>query len=182
MSTKELAGSASDYFEQDMECLTPEMLWEKAVALAKEDGRAGAVSRLRLTANFYLEKEDFVNEAKCVRALAEFGRDADSQNLMGVLCNRGIGLEKNDLAALYWFNKAEEQGNLQSGADCDGIFQSYSRKLSREDFAEQIGLLAHWCRTGRGPVPLDRERGAYWTGRMEKVLTGPAGERKERPS
>lgn len=124
-------------------------------------------------------KEDFESEVKIVRALAEYGKDAESQNRMGVLYNRGIGLERNDLAALYWFNKAEEQGEAAAGTDCDGIFQAYCRNLGREDFAEQIGLLAHWCRTGRGPVPTDRERGAYWTGRMEKILTGP--DRKGRP-
>ena len=160
------------------------MLWKKAVAFSErvfgeQETRAASISCLKQMVNFCIEKEDFENEVKIVRALAEYGKDAESQNRMGVLYNRGIGLERNDLAALYWFNKAEEQGEAAAGTDCDGIFQAYCRNLGREDFAEQIGLLAHWCRTGRGPVPLDRERGAYWTGRMEKILTGP--DRKGRP-
>ncbi len=145
----------------------------------EQETRAASISCLKQMVNFCIEKEDFENEVKIVRALAEYGKDAESQNRMGVLYNRGIGLERNDLAALYWFNKAEEQGEAAAGTDCDGIFQAYCRNLGREDFAEQIGLLAHWCRTGRGPVPLDRERGAYWTGRMEKIMTGP--DRKGRP-
>ena len=179
-----LAKSTLDYFRQDLDRLTPELLWKKAVSFSErvfgeQETRAASISCLKQMVNFCIEKEDFENEVKIVRALAEYGKDAESQNRMGVLYNRGIGLERNDLAALYWFNKAEEQGEAAAGTDCDGIFQAYCRNLGREDFAEQIGLLAHWCRTGRGPVPLDRERGAYWTGRMEKILTGP--DRKGRP-
>ena len=87
------------------------------------------------------------------------------------LYREGCGVKKNELAALYWFNKAEEQGDTKAGADCEAVFQTFYNHCSWEEFAGKIGILAHWCRTGMGPVPLDRERGAYWTGRMEKALT-----------
>ena len=168
--------NALDYFNGGMEHEDAQSVWKKAIAYSEcffpdEDARTTAISHLNLMKDFYRKRKDHEREVVCVRAMAEFGEDAGSQNLMGRFYSQGIGLEKDKLAALYWFNKAEEQGDLESKADCENIFQKYYSSLSREDFAEQIGTLAQWCRTGRGPVPLDQERGAYWTGRMEKALS-----------
>lgn len=169
--------STQDYFMQDIECQSADMLWKKAKSLSErqfevQNIEAMTQAYLRCMADFCMKKEDYRNGIKFVWALAEYGGDAVYQNLMGLLYSRGVGVEKNNFAALYWFNKSEEQGNLEARENSDRIFQECSGILSREDFAEQIGMLAQWCRTGRGPVPLDRERGAYWTGRMEKILTG----------
>ncbi len=142
--------------------------------IEKEDCLSPAQVETRLsTARTALERSDYALAAQIYREILDRTDSGAAAYQLGALYSQGRGLEKNDLAALYWFNKAEEQGVLEAGADCDGIFQTYYRNFSREDFADRIGLLAHWCRTGRGPVPLDRERGAYWTGRMEKVLHGP---------
>lgn len=151
-------------------------LWEHAAALSnhffsEKNKKDAAVSYLSQLKSFYFNNNDYENGVMCLRALAEHGEDSDSQRQLGTLYREGCGVKKNELAALYWFNKAEEQGDTKAGADCEAVFQTFYNHCSREDFAGKIGILAHWCRTGMGPVPLDRERGAYWTGRMEKALT-----------
>lgn len=165
-----LARSTLDYFRQDLDRLTPELLWKKAAdfserVFGEQETRAASISCLKQMVNFCIEKEDFENEVKIVRALAEYGKDAESQNRMGVLYNRGIGLERNDLAALYWFNKAEEQGNAGARADCDGISRRIPGALAGRILQSRSGC---WL-SGAAPA----EVRFPWTGNGGR--SGPVG-------
>ena len=61
-----LAKSTLDYFRQDLDRLTPELLWKKAVAFSErvfgeQETRAASISCLKQMVNFCIEKEDFEN-------------------------------------------------------------------------------------------------------------------------
>lgn len=107
-------------------------------------------------------EQNFVEAEKLFRAAAEFGNDGYSQNSLAVLYNTGSGVEKNDLAALYWFDRATDNGLEVSKKDRDGIFNAYQNNSNPEEFNTLMQTLSDWCKTGTANIPRDAKKAVYW--------------------
>lgn len=110
-------------------------------------------------------EQNFVEAAKLFRSAAEFGNDGYAQNFLAVLYNIGSGVGKNDLAALYWFDRATDNGVEVSKKDRDGIFNAYRNSNSPEEFDSLMQTLSDWCKTGTADIPRDAKKAAYWLGK-----------------
>ena len=102
---------------------------------------------LELGTYYFNSKKDYTMAAKLFRAGAEYENDALCQNYLAVLYNAGAGVEKNDLASLYWFDKASEQGVEAAQNDRDGMLNAYVKNLGKQETTEQLRLLVDWCST-----------------------------------
>lgn len=109
-----------------------------------------------------IDKEEYAEAAKLLRAAAEFCNDGEGQNYLGVLYNAGAGVEKNDLISLYWFDRAADNGFQAAKTDRDGLFNAYRNILSADEFVEYMERIAHWCDTGSADVPKTAEKVDYW--------------------
>lgn len=119
--------------------------------------------RLYAIAGHHFNKQEYAPAAKLFRAAGEFGNDGYSQNYLAVLYNLGLGIEQNDLAALYWFDKAIDNGAADvAQRDRDGILNAYKENFPPEEFSEIILRLAEWCETGSEDVPKDIDKSIYW--------------------
>ena len=106
------------------------------------------------------------------RAAAEFSSYGYSQNCLAVLYNVGAGLEKNDLASLYWFDKAVDNGAADvAKKDRDGILNAYKTNLTPREFYEEMMKLSGWCNIGSEAVPKDAAKAAYWRAIGESAAT-----------
>lgn len=105
--------------------------------------------------------------AKLFRVAAEFGNDGYSQNALAILYNTGSGVEKNDLAALYWFDRATDNGVEAAKKDRDEIFNAYRSSNSPEEFDSLMQTLSDWCKTGTADIPRDTKKAAYWLGKKQ---------------
>ena len=94
-----------DFVHQTFDKKTPEQLYSETTDVNLE-----ACRKLYAIAGNHLNKNEYAAAAKLFRATAEFGDDGYSQNYLAVLFNAGAGIEKNDLASLYWFDKAVDNG------------------------------------------------------------------------
>lgn len=112
-------------------------------------------------------EQNYVEAAKLFRVAAEFGNDGYSQNALAVLYNTGFGVEKNDLAALYWFDRATDNGVEVAKKDRDGIFNAYRSSNSPEEFDSLMQTLSDWCKTGTADIPQDVKKAAYWLGKKQ---------------
>ena len=64
-----------------------------------------------------------------------------SQNYLAVLYNAGLGVEKDDIAALYWFDRATDNGVEVSKKDRDGILNAYYENFSPEKFYDTMDFI-----------------------------------------
>lgn len=110
----------------------------------------------------HFNKREYTEAAKLFRAAAEFGNDGAAQNYIAILYNQGVGVEKNDLVSLYWFDKAVDNGISAAQIDKNGILNAYQSNLSSEEFYEQIMILSGWCSVGSEDVPKDADKAVYW--------------------
>ena len=97
-----------------------------------------------------------------LRAAAEFGEDGNAQNALAVLYNAGEGVKKNDLAALYWFDRAADNLIKESSKDRDDLLQAYRTNFTPAEFAEQMDILIACCTYGSEDIPEDRRKADYW--------------------
>ncbi len=115
----------------------------------------------------------YLNAAyRAFRAAAEYLEDASSQYNLGILHLEGQGAEKSDLSAMYWFNKAADNGMSDGRTHSEGIFKAYFDNNSRTDFAEIIDILIKQCREGCKDFSADPKKAEYWKKRKRKALTG----------
>lgn len=161
-----------DYVVNDLAASEPREIYAQVRAFVDAvfepgDGGKTACGKLRdLGLHECNNKKEYALAAKLFRAGAEFGGDGLCQNYLAVLYNAGLGVKKSDLAALYWFDRAAEQGVEPAKTDRDGILRAYVDNLGLQEARSQIALLARWCGTGEDAgVPLDEERAKYWRGR-----------------
>lgn len=112
-------------------------------------------------------EQNYVEAAKLFRVAAEFGNDGYSQNSLAILYNTGSGVEKNDLAALYWFDRATDNGVEAAKKDRDGIFNAYRNSNSPAEFDSLMQTLSDWCKTGTADIPQDAKKAAYWLGKTQ---------------
>ncbi len=101
--------------------------------------------------------------AKVFRAAAEFGNDGYAQYYLGELYLSGAGLPQNDLAALYWFDCAADNGAADVAIKSrDDILNAYRQSLSASEFSEMMAMLADWCECGTPDVPVNPAKAAQW--------------------
>lgn len=172
-----------DYAMENLEKDSYKDLFEKMQRFAeriypKRDSVQAASEELYEIAAHFFNKEDFGRAEKFFRAAAEFGDDGRSQNILGVLYNAGAGVEKDDLHALYWFDRAAGHGVEAAATDRDGIFNAYRSNFSREDFLEQLEILAASCAAGTADIPKDAKKAVYWQNIYWKAKRELFGEEK----
>lgn len=109
-----------------------------------------------------INKKEYAEAVKLLRAAAEVCNDGQAQNYLGVLYNAGAGVEKNDLISLYWFDRATGNGFEASKPDRDGILNAYRNTLSADEFVEYMERIAHWCEVGSKDIPKTPEKMDYW--------------------
>lgn len=160
-----------DFAHQNLDRKTPRQVYEDLAAFFRQTAPAGW-TKDRLCDTIYdlaaydISKRDFGSAARLARAGAEFGGDGRCQNLLGVLYNRGAGVKRNDLVALYWFDLAADRGVEAAGIDRDGILNAYRRTLSREEFSAYMGYLADWCGSGTEDVAKNQEKQKHWRSKV----------------
>jgi len=156
-----------DLVHQGFDSKTPQDLYQDLLEYAelvypRETSRNIAVENLNELAKFHWNRQEYAQAAKLFRASAQFGNSGEGQNFLAVLYNNGAGVEKNDLAALYWFDRAADNQFVPALTDRDGILNAYRENLSPAEFYEQMELLAEWCTHGSPDVPQDGEKAAFW--------------------
>ncbi len=158
-----------DYANTVLRTKTPKEVYEKLIAFAKRvyntENYSVIVRKnlLELGTYYFNSKKDYAMAAKLFRAGAEYENDGWCQNYLAVLYNAGAGVEKNDLASLYWFDRASEQGVDAAKTDRDGMLNAYVNNLGKQETAGQLRLLADWCITGVDEaVPIDVNKANYW--------------------
>ena len=113
--------------------------------------------------------------AKVFRAAAEFGNDGYAQYYLAVLYNSGVGLRGNDLAALYWLDRAVDNGAADVAlADRDGMLEAYRQSLSAAEFREAMEKLACWCEEGTPDIPVDLAKAQRWLALSERPKPHPS--------
>ena len=122
-----------------------------------------ACRKLNAAANNHFYKHEYSASAKIYRAAAEFGYDGYSQTYLAELYNKGTGVEKNDMAALYWFDKAMENGAADiAQKQRDDILNVYKTDLLPSDFYKTMLQLSAWCSVGSNDIPKDAAKALFW--------------------
>lgn len=157
-----------DFIHQDFDAKSPEQLYLSMAHFNRKVYTDVYIDlevcrTLYSVAGNHFNKQEFEKAAKLFRAAGEFGDDGYFQNYLAVLYNAGKGVAQNDLAALYWFDKAVDNGAADVALqDRDGILNAYRTNLSKEEFSAMMLRLAEWCRTGNADVPKDAKKVEYW--------------------
>ncbi len=158
-----------DFAHQRFDQKSPEQLYTDMVRFIKHvypettDVNLEVCRKLYAIAGNHFNKKEYAEAAKLFRAAAEYGNDGYSQNYLAVLYNAGAGLEKNDLAALYWFDKAVDNGAADvAQKDRDGMLNAYRTNFTPVEFYEEMMKLSGWCSVGSEDVPRDAVKAAYW--------------------
>ena len=169
------------YVNQNLASETPYDVYQKmltyASALYPQNSDNGTVSqksiaseKLFAVGSYDLNQKRYEEAVKLFRASGEYGNHGKSQNYLAVLYNAGAGTEKNDLAALYWFDRAAENGVQEAQKDRDGILNAYRNNNSPEEFAEIIEQLIKECSNGSKDIPHDDKKAEYWRSQKEQML------------
>ena len=171
-----------DYTHQNFERKSSEQLYTDMVTFIQHvyaetaDVNLEACRKLYAIAGNHLNKKDYVAAAKLFRAAAEFGHDGYSQNYLAVLYNAGAGVEKNDLASLYWFDKAVDNGAADvAQKDRDGMLNAYRTNFTPSEFYEAMMDLVGWCSIGSREVPKDAAKAAFWREIGESAVRDASG-------
>ena len=139
-----------------------ELLQYGELVCPRESSRDIAVKNLDLLAKYHWNKQQYAEAAKLFRASAQYGDDGEGQNFLAVLYNVGKGVEQNDLAALYWFDRAVDNHFAPAQTDRDGILNAYHQNFSPAELYDQMELLAEWCTHGSADVPQDGKKADFW--------------------
>ena len=173
-----------DFARQNFDRKSPEQLYTDMARFIKHvypetaDVNLEVCRKLYAIAGNHFNKKEYTAAAKLFRAAAEFGNDGYSQNYLAVLYNAGAGLEKNDLAALYWFDKAVDNGAANvAQKDRDGILNAYKTNFSPADFYAEMLKLSGWCAIGSEDVPKDAAKSVYWREIGENAARDSAGKK-----
>ena len=114
-------------------------------------------------ASTLLNKREYSEAAKVFRAGAEYGDDGYAQYYLGLLYDAGAGLSKNDLAALYWLDRAVDSDAADVAREArDGMLDACRQDRSASEFRAAMETLSGWCEQGAPDVPVDHDKAAYW--------------------
>lgn len=111
---------------------------------------------------YYLNKRNYTNAAKLLRASAEFCNEKEAQYNLGMLYNTGTGEPQNDILAAYWFDRASRNGHKEALDERENIIDAYKAKLTLDEFEKFFGQLAQWCDKGTDDTPADFRAAVYW--------------------
>ncbi len=172
MGGDEKAGKLAEKCELDhmrigLEESSPEELYKKMNrfirhAYPNEPAELKVKRELTALGLHYFHKKDYAGAAKLLRASAQFCNDTQAQYYMGVLYNAGAGVARNDLAALYWFDRAADNDYEPAKIDKAHILEAYGNQLSAAEFQRHFEILAYWCETGTDDIAALPERAEYW--------------------
>lgn len=156
-----------DYIHQGLEDKRPgdifmQMLRYAVCLYPREDSIMIANREIFALAQYHMEREEYAVAALLFREAAEFGNDGESQNRLGLLYNLGMGVKKNDLVSLYWFDRAAENRVEAAAVDRNGILNAYKTNCSQVDFCNQMEILADCCAVGIMGIPKDAKKAVYW--------------------
>ena len=159
---------ALDFIHQDFDNKTPEQIYKDVTQFIQKvysdvDIKLETCRTIYAVAGNHFKKQEYEEAAKLFRAAGEFGSDGYSQNYLAVLYNAGEGVEQNDVAALYWFDKAVDNGAADvAQQDRDGIFNAYKNNFSEEAFKATMLKISECCQNGSEDIPKDSEKVEYW--------------------
>lgn len=178
-----------DYFNGNIDQWNEQEFFEEAVGYqyllyGKENAVDEATDQIEdMADNYHLNHKDYPHSLKCYRTMAEFGNSSRGMFNLGINLLRGYGTERNDLAALYWFDKAADLSNEQAKQYRDGIVDAYMLqqnngpieaavtipgKMKMEFEAKSVfDVLSLWCKFGSDGVMLDEEKSKYWKSRID---------------
>lgn len=158
-----------DYISDGLESRSPADLYaEMALFVTRvypesTDQKLEVSNGLLAIAYTYLNKGDYTKAAKVFRAAAEFGSNGDAQYYLAELHSAGAGVDKDDLAALYWFDCAVDNGAAEVALEKrDDLIDAYRQSLSTPEFREMMALLSEWCKTGTPNVPANPAKATLW--------------------
>lgn len=157
----------ADYLHQNLDQKAPQTVYTEMLRLTshvypREDSAGIAVAYIYALAKHHFGQKEYAAAAKLFRASAEYGNLGEAQNYLAVLYNAGAGVEKDDLAALYWFDRAADKQIETAKQDRNGILHAYKTNLSAEKFYDTMQLLSCRCTSGDADIPKDAEKAAYW--------------------
>lgn len=178
------------YVNQNLASETPYDVYQKMLTYASvlypqnsDNGTASqksiASEKLFAVGSYDLNQKRYEEAVKLFRASGEYGNHGKSQNYLAVLYNAGAGTEKNDLAALYWFDRAADNGVQEAQKDRDGILNAYRKNNSPEEFAEIIEQIVKECSNGSKDIPRDDKKAEYWCKRKGKMLNAKTQSKSE---
>lgn len=127
-----------------------------------------------------INKKEYADAGKLLRAAAEYCNNGEAQNYLGVLYNAGAGVEQNDLISLYWFDRAADNGIAVAKTDRDGLLDAFRRALRPNEFTEYMEQLAHWCDVGSADVPKTPGKAEDWR-RIAKTHSAPIAVSADEP-
>lgn len=133
---------------------------------ADEDALAQFCLDMAQLSNQLIAERCLTGAYKITRVLAEYWQYSESQNLLGVMFSCGAGVEQDDAVAMYWFNKAADQGHEAAKVDCEGIYNAYKQNLSHDDFDDVLHAVVTMCENGSIYIPLDPAKAEYWLDRQ----------------
>lgn len=116
-----------------------------------------------------MQAKQYVKAADTYRAILKLEQNAEAMNWLGVLYNAGAGVEKNDLAALYWFDKATDAGYEVSRKDRNGILRFYVNRYGRSGIGTVTEEISKACEAGTDAIPKDLEKAKYWHEKGKKI-------------
>lgn len=158
-----------DYLNEGLEEKAPVDLYAAMAVFVSRvypeatDSKQEVNSGLIAVASTFFSKGWYAAAAKVFRSAAEFGNDGYAQYYLGELYDAGAGLQKNDLAALYWFDCAVDNGAADDAlAYRDGMLAAWRQSLSAPEFRELMETLADWCESGTSDVPTNPAKAARW--------------------
>lgn len=154
---------------------SPQQIYQAAARFAsavypEQSEQETTGEKLYQLAMFYKQKAEIAPMLAALRAAAQFGDNATAQNQLGLWYNSGIYLEKDDVAAMYWFGRAAENGNKAAEIDRDGILNAFYRNFTTDDFASMVKQLLGSCETGTSNIPRDLSSKIKWEKRFEKFM------------
>ncbi len=167
--------STMDYLHQGMSEQTPYQLFQKTVKYVSllYPGKSEMEicgDKLYGLGAYHFNKQEYEEAAKLFRSAAEFCNHGMSQNYLAVLYNAGAGVKKDDIAALYWFDRGADNGVSASKNDRDGILGAYYQNFSAEEFYGVMGTLIDACLNGADEIPQDARKAAYWRNQRDELL------------
>lgn len=172
--------STVDYLQQDLENATPSELYQKmqryATLLYPRKVSIGVIlENLYGLGLSHVKNGEYAQAAKFVRAAAEFCNYGAAQNLLGMMYLEGKGVEKDELSALYWFDRAADSGTKENDIKIakekrDKVLDALIHSYSPEEFYDIMDQLIKACVHGSANIPQDNEKAKYWKDVCEKQL------------
>ena len=172
--------STVDYLQQDLENATPSELYQKmqryATLLYPRKVSIGVIlENLYSLGLSHVKNGEYAQAAKFVRAAAESCNYGAAQNLLGMMYLEGKGVEKDELSALYWFDRAADSSTKENDIKIakekrDKVLDALIHSYPPEEFYDIMDQLIKACVHGSANIPQDNEKAKYWKDVCEKQL------------